>query len=109
MRAVFAASIALLATGTAAAGTVTLGRGLPPWRLGRGFVLRAGLVHLERYRGNAGPGCVPGVGSATRIDYYRGLRVAWRSGVSGRLLTVPDTSRCQARAWHRGCTLESWP
>jgi hypothetical protein len=82
------ASIALLATGTAAAGTITLGRGLPPWRLGQHYMQHAGLVRFERFPGNAGPGCVAGVGSATRIDYYRGLRVSWRSGVGGRLYLI---------------------
>jgi len=77
--------VALILTVPAAAGTITLGRGLAPWRLGQRYVQRAGLVRFERYPGNAGPGCVRGVGSATRIDYYRGLRVAWRSGVTGRL------------------------
>jgi hypothetical protein len=72
----------------AAAGTITLGRGLGPWRLGQHYVQRAGLVRFERYPGNAGPGCVAGVGSATRIDYYRGLRVAWRSGLGGRLYLI---------------------
>jgi hypothetical protein len=51
-------------------------------------VQRAGLVRFERYPGNAVPGCVAGVGSATRIDYYRGLRVAWRSGEGGRLYLI---------------------
>ena len=74
--------------GAAAAGTITLGRGLEPWKLGQHYVQRAGLVRFERYPGNAGPGCVAGVGSATRIDYYRGLRVAWRSGVGGRLYLI---------------------
>ena len=76
---------ALVGAGAAAAGTITLGRGLGPWSLGQHYVQRAGLVRFERYPGNAGPGCVAGVGSATRIDYYRALRVAWRSGAAGRL------------------------
>jgi hypothetical protein len=75
----------LVVAGTAAAGTISLGRGLGPWKLGQRYVLGAGLVRFERYPANAGPGCVAGVGSASRIDYYRGLRVAWRSGVGGRL------------------------
>jgi hypothetical protein len=93
------AAAVLVAVAGAAAGTVTLGRGLPPWRLGQGYVQRSGLVHVERYRGNAGPGCVSGVGSATRIDYYRELRVAWRSGVSGRLYLIDvATSRAGDRS-----------
>jgi hypothetical protein len=79
---------ALVGAGTAAAGTITLGRGIGPWRLGQHYVQRAGLVNSERYPGNAGPGCVAGADAATRIDYYRGLRVAWRSGVGGRLHLV---------------------
>jgi hypothetical protein len=84
--ALFAAALA--GAGAAAAGTITLGRGLPPWRLGQHYMQRPGLVRFERYRGNAGPGCVASVGAATRIDYYRGLRVAWRSGVGGRLYLI---------------------
>ncbi len=79
---------ALIAVGSAAAGTVTLGRGLPPWRLGQHFAQRAGLVRTAHYPGNAGAGCVSAVGSATRIDYYRGLRVAWGSGARGRLYLI---------------------
>ena len=89
----------LIAAGSAAAGTVTLGRGLPPWKLGQRYVVRSGLVRTERFPANAGPGCVPAVGSATQIDYYRGLRVAWRSDVHRRLYLVDvATSRAGDRS-----------
>jgi hypothetical protein len=80
--------VALVVAGAAAAGTITLGRGLGSWKLGQHYVQRTGLVRFERYPKNAGPGCVPGVGAASRIDYYRGLRVAWRSGVGGKLYLI---------------------
>ena len=90
---------ALIVAGSAVAGTVTLGRGLGPWKLGERYMRRAGLVRFERYPGNSGPGCVPGVAAATRIDYYRGLRVAWRSGARGRLYLVDvATSRAGDRS-----------
>jgi hypothetical protein len=72
---------------------------LPPWKLGQRFALRTGLVRSERFSGHAGPGCVPAVGSAARIDYYRGLRVAWGSGTRGRLYLIDvATSRAGDRS-----------
>ena len=42
---------------------------------------------------------MPSVAAATRIDYYRGLRVAWRSGAKGRLYLVDvATSRAGDRS-----------
>ena len=85
--------------GAAGAATITIGKGMPPWRLGQRYARRAGLVQSERFPVNAGPGCVPTVAAATRIDYYRGLRVAWRSGVDGRLYLVDvATSRAGDRS-----------
>jgi hypothetical protein len=55
------------------------------WRLGQRYVQRPGLVRAERLSSRYGPGCVPNVTAATRIDYYRGLRVAWFPGVGGKL------------------------
>ena len=81
--------------GSAAAGTVTLGRGLPPWRLGQHYVQRPGLVQSEHFSRNVGPGCVPGVAAATQIDRYRGLRVAWRRG-AGRRLYLIDVATTRA-------------
>jgi hypothetical protein len=92
-------AVALFAVGAAAAGTVTLGRGLPPWRLGQRYARHPGLVDSVRYPANAGEGCVASVASATQIDYYRGLRVAWRSGVGGRLSLIDvATSRAGDRS-----------
>src|SRR5207244_11606645 len=52
-------------------------------------VLRAGLMRFERGTGRYGPGCVPNVSAAKRIDYYRGLRVAWYpAGKTLRLIDV---------------------
>ena len=83
----------------AAAATVTNGGGMPPWRIGQRYVQRPGLVRTERYPRNAGTGCVPSVAAATRIDYYLGVRVAWRSGVKGRLHLIDvATSRAGDRS-----------
>jgi hypothetical protein len=42
---------------------------------------------------------VSGVGSATQIDYYRGLRTAWRSNGKGRLYLIDvATSRAGDRS-----------
>jgi hypothetical protein len=88
-----------IVTGAAFADTVTLGRGMPPWKLGRSYVQGPGLVRSERIPANARPGCAPGVGSASRIDYYRGLRVAWRSNGHGHLYLVDvATSRAGDRS-----------
>jgi hypothetical protein len=84
---------------TAAAGTVTLGRGLPPWRLGQRYAVRSGLVRSQRLAANGGPGCVSSASSATRIDFYRGLRVAWRADSHGRLYLIDvATSRAGDRS-----------
>jgi hypothetical protein len=91
--------VMLVAAGSAAAGTVTIGKGLPPWKLGQRYAVRPGLVRSERFPANSGPGCVPTVGSASRIDYYRGLRVAWRSNSRGRLYLIDvATSRAGDRS-----------
>jgi hypothetical protein len=80
--------VALALAGSALAATVTLGQGMPDWRLGQRYVQRAGLVQTERQSSRYGPGCVPNVAAATRIDYYRGLRVAWFPGTGGKLHLV---------------------
>ena len=89
----------LAGAGAAAAGTVTLGRGLGPWKLGQRYVKRPGLVRSERYPGNSGAGCVAGLGSASRIDFYRAIRVAWHRGPSGRpyLIDVATTRAGEGR------------
>jgi hypothetical protein len=61
---------------------------MAPWKLGQRYVQRPGLVRSERLPGNGRAGCLPTVGWATRIDYYLGVRVAWRSGGKGRLYLV---------------------
>ena len=91
--------LALVVPATAAAGTVTLGKGLPPWTLGQRFAVRSGLVRSERFAANGGPGCVSSASSATRIDFYRGLRVAWSADSHGRLYLVDvATSRAGDRS-----------
>jgi hypothetical protein len=82
---------AALATGflaavSANAATISIGRGLPPWTLGQRYVEQVGLVHYDLYPRNSVIGCVAGPASASRIDYYRGRRVAWRPGPGKRLL-----------------------
>ena len=88
MRRALAAALAtgLLAAASADAATIGIGRGLPPWLLGQRYVRRPGLVHSDVYSRNSGIGCVAGPASASRIDYYRGLRAGWRSGPRKRLL-----------------------
>ena len=83
-----ASALALVVAGSAAAGTVTPAKGLRPWKLGQRYVQRPGLVRSERLAANGGPGCVSSVSSASRIDYYLGVRVAWRSSARGRLYLV---------------------
>jgi hypothetical protein len=67
--------------------TIRLGRGIGPWRLGQDLVVRPGLLRTVRYPENDGPGCTLGPETASRIDWYRGLRVSW-SGVG-----VPSIKR----------------
>jgi len=63
----------------AEAATITLGRGVGPWRLGQKLRVAPGLVRSERSPQNDGPGCDLGPPSASRIDYYRTLRLSCRS------------------------------
>jgi hypothetical protein len=58
------------------------------WRLGQPYVRRPGLVRSELFSSRYGPGCVPNVTAATRIDFYRGLRLAWFPGTGGKLRLV---------------------
>ena len=61
---------------------------MPPWRLGQLYVQKPGLVRSERLTNSFGAGCVPNVSAARRIDYYRGLRVAWYPDVKGKLRLI---------------------
>jgi len=61
---------------------------MPPWRLGQLYVKRPGLVRTERQSLLYGPGCVPNISAATRLDYYRGVRVAWFPDSRGKLRLV---------------------
>jgi hypothetical protein len=74
--------------GSAAAATISLGKGLPTWRLGQAYVRRAGLVRSEQGPSKIGPGCLPNVSAARKIDYYRGLRVGWFPDAKGKLRLV---------------------
>lgn len=88
-RTLLVAAAALAAgAGTAGAATIAVGKGLPAWQLGRSYIRRPGLVRTERFSSRYGPGCVRNVSAATRIDYYRGLRVAWYPGAGGKLRLV---------------------
>ena len=79
MRRPLAAGVAaLIAAGAASAGTITIGHGVGVWRLGQRYVERPGLVRSELVPANDGVGCVFGPGSASRVDYYRVIRAAWR-------------------------------
>jgi len=52
------------------------------------YLQRPGLVRTELFSTSYGPGCVPNVSAATRIDYYRGVRTAWFPGAGGKLRLV---------------------
>jgi len=99
-RALAAALVAaFLAVGLADAATLTLGRGIGQWTLGRQYLRGTGLVHSQRFPDNVGPGCLLDLTSATRIDYYRTIRTAWREGTRGRLyLFDVATSRAGNRS-----------
>ena len=86
--------------GGASAATLTIGRGVGVWRLGQHYAKRPGLVRTVVVRGNDGPGCVFGAGSASRIDYYRVIRTAWRSvgGKPGQYLIDVATMRAGDRS-----------
>jgi hypothetical protein len=97
----FAAALvvgALVLPGAAVAGTITIGRGLGAWSLGRPYLRGSDLVYTQRFPRNAGPGCVTGVGSATQIDYHRALRTAWRRGPHGMRLIDVATMRAGDRS-----------
>ena len=85
---VAAIGAALAITPCAAADTIRLGRGIDGWRIGMPFRTAAGLVRSERHPENAGPGCTLGPRTASRIDYYPGLRLSWQNG---RLSDVATT------------------
>jgi len=69
---------ALVAGPVGLGATITLGKGLGPWTLGQKYVKRPGFLRTERHPGNTGPGCVAGPPTASRIDFYRTLRLSWR-------------------------------
>lgn len=75
----------VIAGGVADAATITVARGIGAWTLGRQYLRGSGLVRSQRFPDNSGPGCLIDVTSATRIDYYRTIRTAWRAGARGRL------------------------
>ena len=59
------------------------------------YIQRPGLVRTERFSSRYGPGCLPNVSAAARIDYYRGVRVAWFPG-AGRKLRLVDVATQRA-------------
>ncbi len=89
---VLAVSLALAGAAGASAGTIVLGRGIHPWRIGQKYVKRPGLVRSDAYPRNNGAGCDLGPRTASRIDYYRGLRVAWRGGPKLRTSYLIDVA-----------------
>jgi GT2 family glycosyltransferase len=83
--------LAALVGGPAAlAATITIGKGLGPWKLGQHYAKRPGLLRTERRPRNDGPGCVAGPPTASRIDYYRTLRLAWRGTGASRAVYLID-------------------
>jgi Glycosyl transferase family 2 len=73
---VAAAALAFVPVATAA--TMIMGKGIDPWKLGQRYVQRPGVVRVERHPENNRPGCSLGPRSASRIEWYRGLRLSWR-------------------------------
>jgi hypothetical protein len=84
-------------------------------------VRRAALVRSERLSSRYGAGCVPNVSAAQRVDFYRGLRVAWYPDSKGKLrlvdvateragdrsgdgFVVASSSRSAVRRRHPGAT-----
>ncbi len=75
---VVAAASALASAASSPGAGSPLGSGIGPWRLGQAYAKRSGLVHSETFPTNTGPGCVGGPAQASRVDYYRTIRTAWR-------------------------------
>jgi hypothetical protein len=83
---------AALLVPAAMAATMTMGNGIGPWKLGQTYVKRLGLVRTERHPENNGPGCSLGPRSASRIEWYRGLRLSWRGLGPGKGLYLTDVA-----------------
>ena len=95
-----ALAASLVTAPAAVAGTITLGKGLGPWRLGQKYRQGTRLLRSDRYPANDAPGCDLGPRSASLIDYYPGLRLAWRGGRKRQSLYLIDvaTSRTGDRS-----------
>ena len=93
--AALAGAVALALVPAATAATMTMGKGIGPWTLGQPYVKRPGVVRTERHPENNRPGCDLGPRSASRIEWYRGLRLSWRGLGAGKGLYLIDiaTSR----------------
>lgn len=70
---------ALFLAGSAGAATLVMGKGVPPWKLGQKRVVKPSIEWTESHPENNQPGCVSGLGSASRVDHYR----YWVLGVLG--------------------------
>lgn len=105
-RAVALAAGSVLALTVAAPGSadlsanqvVRLGRGMATWRIGMPLRTEPGLVRSERHRENDGPGCTAPPASASRIDYYRGIRLSWSFYGRKTALAEVATSRAGDRS-----------
>lgn len=73
---------------TAAPETVEMGRGLGGWRLGMPYRTRPGLLSSRPYPRNRRSGCFGYPDSATRIDRYLGMRLAWTDGTLTNVATT---------------------
>jgi hypothetical protein len=69
--------LALTGAAPAPAATVRLGVGVGQWHLDDHRVVVPGLIASERYSDNETAGCIVGTRSASRVDYYPGLRLGW--------------------------------
>lgn len=86
--AVAAALVVSALAGPATAATVVMGKGFPPWKIGQKRVVKPGLIRSEAHPENGG--CVGGLGTANRIDYYP----YWTVGsVGGSIFNVATTRR----------------
>ena len=91
-----ASAAVLLSASGVSAGTIRIGRGIDAWRLGQKLELAPGLVRFERHRENDRYGCDLGPRTASRIDYYPGLRLSWRGLGSPASLYLMDVATTRA-------------
>ena len=93
---VLVAAALLAATPSPAAdgAVVVLGKRVGEWTIGSPYRVAAGRMRTVPRPENLGYGCTIGPRTAVRIDYYRGLRLSWRSAEIGKaFLSEAATTR----------------